>query len=185
MFRFGIVRNALTALVVGVALAGTASAGTDKPFFEKNVDRWGADYSIFDVTSGGANTCYQACAKDKQCLAWTFHRPGSKGKLGECHLKSKVSHGRSNPCCISGVLIGQDTAASADKKRSAVISGRRMNDRHSRLARSAAAPGGIRGLFRKASLTPGEAVGLPELTAVAIEPPLKITPVSFNTSDEF
>ncbi len=182
MFRFGLVRNALAALVVGVVLSGASLADANKPFFENNVDRWGADYSVFDITSGDVSACHQACAKDKQCLAWTFHRPGTKGKLGECHLKSKVSQGRSNPCCISGVLIGQD-AASDEADRSAVISGRLTGTRFSGAEKSASR--GKKGFFRKAALTQGEAVGLPELTVAAAAPPLKITPVSFASSDEF
>lgn len=180
MFRFGLVRSTLAALVAGAVISGASSADANKPFFENNVDRWGADYSVFDITSGDASACHQACAKDKQCLAWTFHRPGTKSKLGECHLKSKVSQGRSNPCCISGVLIGQDTD---DADRSAVISGRLTGARFSGVEKSASR--GKKGFFRKAALTQGEAVGLPELTAAAAAPPLKITPVSFASSDEF
>lgn len=182
MFRFGLVRSTLTALVVGVVLSGASLADGSKPFFENNVDRWGADYSVFDIASGDASACHQACAKDKQCLAWTFHRPGTKGKLGECHLKSKVSQGRSNPCCISGVLIGQD-AAPDDADRSAVISGRLTGRRISGAEKSISRS--KKGFFRKASLSQGEAVGLPELSVAAGAPPLKITPVSFSRSDEF
>lgn len=180
MFRFGLVRSTLAALVAGAVIGGAALADANKPFFENNVDRWGADYSVFDVTSGDASACHQACAKDKQCLAWTFHRPGTKGKLGECHLKSKVSQGRSNPCCISGVLIGQDAD---DADRSAVISGRLTGTRFSGVEKSLSR--GKKGFFRKAALTQGEAVGLPELSVAGATPPLKITPVSFASSDEF
>lgn len=184
MFRFGLIHSTLTALVVGMVLTGASLADANKPFFENNLNRWGADYSIFDVESGGANTCHQACAKDKQCLAWTFHRPGTKGKLGECHLKSKVAQGRSNPCCISGVLVGQD-AISGDGTRSAVISGRLSDARLSGPYASADTSRNKKSFFRKASLSEGEAIGLPELTAAAAEPPLKITPLSFASSDEF
>lgn len=182
MVRFGLVRSTLAVLVVSAIFSGASLADTNKPFFENNVDRWGADYSVFDVTSGDASACHQACAKDKQCLAWTFHRPGTKGKLGECHLKSKVSQGRSNPCCISGVLIGQD-ADPDDADRSAVISGHLTGTRFSSAEKSVSR--GKKGFFRKAALTQGEAVGLPELSVAAATPPLKITPVSFASSDEF
>lgn len=182
MFRFEFIRNVLTALVAVVVLTGASLAADNKPFFENDVNRWGADYSIFDIKSGGANACYHACAKDKQCLAWTFHRPGTKGKLGECHLKSKVAHGRSNPCCVSGVLVGQSGVSG---ERSAVTSGDLTGARLSRSYKSAAAKPAKRGFFRKAKLTRGEAFGLPELQVAAVAPPFRITPLSFTTSDEF
>lgn len=184
MFRFEFIRNVLTALVAVVVLTGASLAADNKPFFENDVNRWGADYSIFDIKSGGANACYHACAKDKQCLAWTFHRPGTKGKLGECHLKSKVAHGRSNPCCVSGVLVGQ-SGVSGDRKRPSAVTDRLASARGSAPYKSIASKPARKGLFRKARPTRGEAVGLPELTVAAFAPPLKITPVSFNTSEEF
>ena len=184
MFRFGLIRSMLTALVVGMVLTGASLADANKPFFENNVNRWGADYSIFEIESGGANACHQACAKDKQCLAWTFHRPGTRGKPGECHLKSKVAQGRSNPCCVSGVLVGQD-AVSGDGTRSAVVSGRLSGARLSGPHSSARTSRSKKGFFRKASLPEGEAIGLPELNVAAEAPPLKITPLSFVSSDEF
>lgn len=181
MFRFEPVQSALAVIALGFVITSASFADANKPFFEKNVNRWGADYSIFDVKSGDANTCYQACAKDKQCLAWTYHRPGTKGKLGECHLKSKVAKGRSNPCCVSGVLVGQ-SAASGD--RSHVTSGRLSARQSVGSNKMAARTKPRKSFFRRAKLTPGEEVGLPELTVVAGTPPLKITPVSFALSEE-
>lgn len=183
MFRFGPLQSALAVIALGFVITGASFADAQKPFFEKNVDRWGADYSIFDVKSGEANTCYQACAKDKQCLAWTYHRPGTKGKLGECHLKSKVAKGTSNPCCISGVLVGQG-AVSSSKARSRATAGQFSGERLSRVKKVSARSKPRKSFFRKAKLTPGEEVGLPELTVAAATPPLKITPVSFVVSKD-
>lgn len=184
MFRFGPIQNALAVIALGFVMTSASFGDANKPFFEKNVNRWGADYSIFDIKSGGANTCYQSCAKDKQCLAWTYHRPGTKGKLGECHLKSKVAKGSSNPCCISGVLVGQ-SAASGDRSRSHVMSNRLSARKSGTLERIASRAKPKKSFFRRAKLSPGEQVGLPELTVAAGTPPLKITPVSFALSEEF
>lgn len=183
MFRFGPIQSTLAVIALGFVMTSASFADANKPFFEKNVNRWGSDYSIFDIKSGDANTCYQACAKDKQCLAWTYHRPGTKGKLGECHLKSKVAKGRSNPCCVSGVLVGQ-SAASGDQSRSHVTSSRLPARQSAGSEKIASQAKPKKSFFRRAKLTPGEAVGLPELTVVAGTPPLKITPVSFALSEE-
>lgn len=183
MFRFGPLQKALAVIVMGFVMTSASFAGANKPFFEKNVNRWGADYSIFDVKSGDANTCYQACAKDKQCLAWTYHRAGTKGKLGECHLKSKVAKASSNPCCISGILVGQ-SAVSGDRSRSNVTSGRLSARQLAGSQRIASKAKPRKSFFRRARLSPGEEVGLPELTVAAGTPPLKITPVSFARSED-
>lgn len=179
----GFIRSAIAALIAAIVLTGAAFAADNKPFFENDVDRWGADYSIFDIKSGGANACYHACAKDKQCLAWTFHRPGTKGKLGECHLKSKVAHGRSNPCCVSGVLVGQ-SAASGIQTRAATPSIRPATAGLQRSYKSVAVKPARKRFFRRAKLTRGEILGLPEFTEAAATPPRTITPLSFALSDE-
>lgn len=184
MFRLGFIRSFLTVLAASLFLTGASYAADKKPFFEENVNRWGADYSVFDIKSGGANACYQACAKDKQCLAWTYHRPGTKGKLGECHLKSKVAHGRSNPCCISGVLVGQ-SAVSGAQSQSAAVTNQSSGRRLSGIFKSARKSRSEKDMFQQAKLTHGEAIGLPELTVAAVAPPLKITPVSFARTEEF
>jgi hypothetical protein len=183
MFRFGSIHTILTALGLGILLTASAFAETNEPFLEKNVDRWGSDYSIFEIKDDGVNACYQACAKDKQCLAWTWHRPGTRGKFGECHLKSKVAKARPNPCCISGVLVGQGVAAD-DRSRSGIGTGRLSRTRLDGPVRLAVTQRPSNSFFRKAKMSSGEAIGLPELTIAALTPPLRITPISFARSDD-
>lgn len=183
MFRSGFIRAALAALGLGALLTTSAFAEANEPFLEKNVDRWGSDYSIFEIKDGDANACYQACAKDKQCLAWTWHRPGTRGKLGECHLKSKVAEARSNPCCISGVLVGQGVSAD-DRSRAGIKTGRLSRTRLNGSVRLAFKQRASNSFFRKARMSSGEAIGLPELTAAALTPPLRITPMSFGRSED-
>lgn len=183
MFRFGSIHAILAALGLGVLLTASSFAETNEPFLEENVDRWGSDYSIFEIKDGGAKACYQACAKDKQCLAWTWHRPATRGKLGECHLKSKVAEARANPCCISGVLVGQGVSAE-DRSRAGIKTGRLSRARLDGPVRLAVKKRPSNSFFRKAKMSSGEAIGLPELTVAARTPPLRITPMSFSRSDD-
>jgi PAN domain-containing protein len=182
MFRFGVIKSVLAAVIAVAIFSGPSAAADKKPFFEKNIDRWGADFSVFKVKNGGANTCYQACAKDKTCLAWTFHRPGTKGKVGECHLKSKVAHPSPNPCCISGVLVGQ---SAIDGYGPVAASGDFSKPAKARKAYRSKAAKVSRRMFKSAGLSEGEAIGLPEFRVAALAPPMKITPVSFTASEEF
>lgn len=68
MFRFGMIKAALLALLAGALIAAPAAAAGKKPFFEQNIERWGSDYSVFKIEKGGANACYKACAKTRCAL---------------------------------------------------------------------------------------------------------------------
>ena len=180
MFRTGQIKSALFALFAGALLASPASAAS-KPFMEQNMDRWGSDYSIFEISTGGANACYQACAKDKKCLAWTYHIPGTKAEKGVCHLKSQVPHGSRNECCTSGILIGQGDPKAHHMSPASYYEGDRKAVKARRTFKARAAEK----FFRKASVDEGEAIGLPEMKAAAFAPPTQITPMSFDISEEF
>jgi len=184
MFQNGMIKTAIFALLAGALVAAPASAAGKKPFFEQNIERWGADYSVFAIAKGGANACYQACAKDKVCLAWTYQKEGTGTKSGHCHLKSKVSHPKPNECCVSGVLIGQSSLSAAAYKpvTMASLSG---GERKAVKARRSKKASMAQRFFRKTSLDEGEAAGLPEMKAAAFAPPTQITPVSFDISEEF
>lgn len=72
---------------------------------EFGIDRVGADYSTFELEANptGVN-CEAACKADQTCRAWTYERPGYGSSSPRCHLKSRITVPRRNPCCISGVI---------------------------------------------------------------------------------
>lgn len=179
MFRIAMIKPLVMAVIATAFIAGSAQAAGSKPFFEKGVERWGADYSVFEVKTGGANACYQACVRDKKCLAWTYHRPGtsaSRSAVGECHLKSKVPHPSDNVCCVSGVMVGQHAPGSAPlaslpKPAAKATATKKAPSGLSRVAAK---------LFGPAELDEGAEIGLPELKPAAAAPPLKITPIKYE-----
>ncbi len=70
---------------------------------EQNIDRPGADYRSFAIPGNDPARCRNACAGDVRCKAWTFGRPGVRGAMGQCWLKSRIPPPRRNRCCVSGV----------------------------------------------------------------------------------
>ena len=81
-------------------------AAAQNMFVEQDMVRWGGDYLSFPVETGGSAACGAECARDPECLAWTFARPGAEGVQGVCHLKATVPHANSSSCCESGVMVG-------------------------------------------------------------------------------
>lgn len=104
---YQITRYAL-ALAAGVAMLMPvmALAAGNAPFMEQNTHRWGGEYSSIEMSGGTPRQCHAACAKDSQCLAWSFVRPNQQGPAAVCELKSTVPHAKESPCCVSGVTIG-------------------------------------------------------------------------------
>jgi len=90
---------------VFVTLLAGGSAVADELYIEYEVQRWGADYTTFEVSS--ARGCGEECARDPNCLAWSWSRPFAEGPNGVCHLKAEVPFWSHNPCCESGVMVGE------------------------------------------------------------------------------
>jgi hypothetical protein len=96
---------------VAEQVSGSMEAGYDRP---------GGDYDVIDLDRAEPTLCFSACAKDAQCLAWTYVKPGIEGDLARCHLKASVTHDIPDPCCTSGVLaragdLGDLAAGSPDE----------------------------------------------------------------------
>ena len=70
---------------------------------ESNLNLPGRDYSNFDLPKPEPALCASACAKDPQCEAYTYVRPGYQGQQARCWLKDSVPNRRSDNCCVSGV----------------------------------------------------------------------------------
>ena len=72
---------------------------------EHDKDRYGGDYSFFDVSTDHIEDCEGACKADTKCVAWTYVRPGYVKPHAWCALKSVIPAISDNPCCVSGTKI--------------------------------------------------------------------------------
>lgn len=69
---------------------------------EPGVDRRGGDYANFDVPGSDPGVCAADCAKDAQCLAYTYVRPYN-GASAHCWLKNSIPPATPSNCCVSGI----------------------------------------------------------------------------------
>ncbi|MFK8036370.1 MAG: PAN domain-containing protein [Hyphomicrobiales bacterium] len=84
---------------------------------ETNTNRGGSDYRSFFLTQSDFLQCEQACAREAQCKAWTYVRPGIQGPNAKCWLKHSVPAATANNCCISGVAGNPTTGITDNKSR--------------------------------------------------------------------
>jgi len=71
---------------------------------EHDKDRFGGDYSCFDIQTDRIEDCEGACKSDAKCAAWTYVKPGQRPQA-LCCLKSVVPAASDNVCCMSGTKI--------------------------------------------------------------------------------
>jgi hypothetical protein len=79
---------------------------------EYDTNRPGGDYRSFDLVEPRLELCENACAKDAQCKAYTYVKPGIQGPHARCWLKSSVPNSLANSCCISRVKEGTGSTRS-------------------------------------------------------------------------
>ena len=92
----------LGCMVNAPAPTSPASASTLPPGAEDGVDRQGSDLKDFDTPEPKA--CFDACAADAACKAWTFTRVGTDGHAtAKCWLKNGVPEPTKKDGCVSGV----------------------------------------------------------------------------------
>jgi len=88
---------ALGCVLLAVALtAGAAAAQT-------GYDRFGGDYTSFEVRTGDPDVCAARCERDARCRAWSFSYPRTAAGAATCWLKNQVPPRVENSCCVSGV----------------------------------------------------------------------------------
>jgi hypothetical protein len=93
---FGHLRGAALVLLVFFLLANgiqTQEVGVDLP---------GMDYKSFDLRTADPEQCRKACDDDPKCMAWTYVKPGFRGRNASCWLKSDLPAPVRDDCCISG-----------------------------------------------------------------------------------
>lgn len=75
---------------------------------EANTDRPGLDIRGFDLPAADPNLCLKHCEANSGCKAWTYVKPNTiQGPQPRCWIKHGIPDPVSNPCCISGIRIGQ------------------------------------------------------------------------------
>ena len=73
---------------------------------EYRIDRPGGDYRDFELPNADPKACAAACAREGDCKAWTYRKPGSAGEKAHCWLKNEVPSPAANNECVSGVKGG-------------------------------------------------------------------------------
>jgi hypothetical protein len=68
---------------------------------EYGTNRFGGDYKSIEASEPQA--CQDTCARETQCVAFTFVKPGVQGATGVCWLKDRVSPPNPDPNCVSGI----------------------------------------------------------------------------------
>ncbi|GLH75574.1 hypothetical protein SSBR45G_04820 [Bradyrhizobium sp. SSBR45G] len=85
-----------------VAAVATVVTMSDR---EHDRNRWGGDYSSFDVRTDRVEDCENACKIAEQCSAWTYVRPGLQRTSAVCWLKNVVPAVSVDNCCVSGTKL--------------------------------------------------------------------------------
>jgi hypothetical protein len=101
-----------SALMIAAVLFAPAAFGQK---MERNVDRPGGDYRDFDLPRAEPGLCQAACAKEGECKAWTYVKPGVQGDQARCWLKSEVPDPVENESCVSGVKGATAPAAGMEQ----------------------------------------------------------------------
>ena len=85
-----------------VAAVGSVVGMSDR---EHDRNRYGGDYTSFDVRTDHVEDCENACKTAEQCIAWTYVKPGLQRASAVCWLKSVVPAVSVDVCCVSGSKI--------------------------------------------------------------------------------
>jgi hypothetical protein len=98
--------NSRVRLVLGLQLLTLTlwACKSKSDAFEVGIDRPGSDLTSFLVDEPDAQACYDACAKEARCQAWTLVKSGPNETRPRCWLKSKAPEPQKNERCISGIM---------------------------------------------------------------------------------
>ena len=94
----------ITADPLRSAVIPTASTATMSER-EHDKDRYGGDFSVYDITTDHIEDCEGACKSDAKCVAWTYVKPGVLRPHAICALKSVIPAISDNVCCVSGTKV--------------------------------------------------------------------------------
>lgn len=68
-----------------------------------NMDRFGSDYRMIEMSGPDPNFCRQACEEDPACVSFSYVRPGFQVANARCYLKNTAPLPYFNECCVSGL----------------------------------------------------------------------------------
>ncbi len=90
-------------LLILPGCTGMQTHDTNKPIVELNTDRPGSDISTITLDKAKPILCSDACRSNKECVAWTYVKPGIINPKAHCRIKSKAPEPKRSSCCISGL----------------------------------------------------------------------------------
>ncbi|OPX79018.1 MAG: Jacalin-like lectin domain protein [Methanosaeta sp. PtaB.Bin039] len=70
---------------------------------QDNTDMVGYNYRDFDLPGPDPQLCADACAREPECRACTYVKPGIQGSAARCWLKYDIPQSTADPCCSSGI----------------------------------------------------------------------------------
>jgi len=88
----------------GETLGASWCPPSSKTTYEANTNRYGGDYTFFDLYYPEPLQCANACAEDWRCNAYTYLPPGVQGSSARCWLKNSVPGTSWAPGLVSGVI---------------------------------------------------------------------------------
>lgn len=97
-------KSFFTAAIICLALALSFFVADRALAFEQDYDRPGGEFVGKHVNVNDAQTCYNICAGNPNCVAFTWVKPNIQGPTGVCWLKGGISKRVRNSCCVSGVV---------------------------------------------------------------------------------
>jgi hypothetical protein len=68
----------------------------------RGIELLGGTYHYFGGADATVQACKAACQADRQCLAWSYVRPGIYSSDARCFLKNMDSLQVNSPCCVAG-----------------------------------------------------------------------------------
>ena len=66
----------------------TNSTTTTGVCMEQDTDRYGSDYTYFELPNPDPNECVEACVKDTNCVSYAYVPPGLQADSALCYLKN-------------------------------------------------------------------------------------------------
>ena len=102
----------LTLLLFTLVVGETSHAAGTYVTLEKGIKRSGPQYRSVRLTKDSPELCQQACAKDGECTAYTYTKPGVQGPRARCLLiRGRIASTERSDCCVSGVKKTRSTTA--------------------------------------------------------------------------
>lgn len=87
----------------GVKRSGAKDIG--EVTVEPHTDRYGLDYTNFELNQQNPLLCAEKCKNDSKCAAYTYVKSDGHGSKPRCFLKNGIPQETGKSCCISGMKV--------------------------------------------------------------------------------